>query len=399
VARRLLELHALAAQPRNQIQDLLWADLGAPEIPRKARREVARTLRIHDLYLSAERFDGLLERLWVLDDDPLGWLLGAADGLRAGIAQHVHRNPGDWSTEDLFEKLGAFEAPDRRFALFLEGLASSDVLPDEPAQRRFVDTVNGVLRGCGVELRETTTEGGYPVFGVTSTRLGGNRAPKNLIFASRDKPDIRFRSAVDNDIEIVSNADKVLVYDRPIGADGLRWRDLQLWWAAAQGIEDDQQAKRTLYLRLRESLPKTSPPQMLLFESFYSGFSKAVPDLPALLPEVWLHWDPKSVKERGPASLLRFRMDFLLLLPHGTRVVLEVDGRQHYATEDGHADTARYASMAAADRDLKLSGYDVFRFGAAELQGDAAPGMVKAFFSALFERFGVPVQTAYTTGG
>jgi ubiquinone/menaquinone biosynthesis C-methylase UbiE len=62
----------------------------------------------------------------------------------------------------------------------------------------------------------------------------------------------------------------------------------------------------------------------------------------------------------------------LLLLPHGTRVVLEVDGKQHYAAEDGQADTTRYASMVAADRELKLSRYEVFRFGGAELQGSRA---------------------------
>ncbi|GII32896.1 hypothetical protein [Planotetraspora mira] len=50
--------------------------------------------------------------------------------------------------------------------------------------------------------------------------------------------------------------------------------------------------------------------------------------LPALLPEVWLHWDPKTVRARGTEALLRFRMDFLLLLSRGQRVVLEVDGRQ-----------------------------------------------------------------------
>ncbi|MFB7225150.1 hypothetical protein [Streptomyces sp. NPDC056227] len=31
-------------------------------------------------------------------------------------------------------------------------------------------------------------------------------------------------------------------------------------------------------------------------------------DHPALLPEVWLHWDPKTVEERGPEALLRSRM-------------------------------------------------------------------------------------------
>lgn len=399
VATRLFQVYPPQAQERNAIQELLWADTAVPEIPKKARRDVARLLDVRDLYVSAERFEGLLNRLWILDDDPIELIFGGERSLRAQISKHVYRNPGDWSTEELFEKLGAFEASDRRFALFLEGLSSSDVLPDEPAQRRFVNTVNRILRQCGVELRESATDGGYPVFSIVSMRAGGNRSPKNLIFASSEKPDIRFRSAVDNDIEIVSNPDKVLIYDRPIGPDGLRWRDLQEWWAGAQGIEDDEQAKRTLYRRLRDSLPETSPPQRLLFESFFTGFGKAIPDLPALLPEVWLHWDPKTVKERGPDALLRFRMDFLLLLPHGTRIVVEVDGREHYATEGGQADTARYASMVAGDRDLKLSGYEVFRFGGPELQGDHGRDTVKRFFSELFRRYGVPVSTERVMGG
>jgi len=58
----------------------------------------------------------------------------------------VFRNPGDWSAEDLFEALDAFEAGDARFGKFLEGLASSDVIPDEPAQRRVADAVSRHLR-------------------------------------------------------------------------------------------------------------------------------------------------------------------------------------------------------------------------------------------------------------
>lgn len=394
LASRLLEFHPPAAQDRNALQDLLWSDTTAPAIPKKYRREVARARDIHDLYKSFKHFEQLLDRLWILDDDPLELLIGGTRSLRYRIYQHVHRNPGDWSTEELFEELGAFGSSDRRFALFLEGLASSEVLVDEAAQRDFVSAVNQVLLACSVELREVTTEGGYPVFTVVSKQTGSSRSPKNLIFASPEKPDIRFLSAVDNDIEIVSNAEKVLVFDQPIGAEGLRWRDLQAWWAETKGIEDDQEAKRTLYLRMRESLPQTSPPQLRLFESYYSGFRQAVPDLPALLPEVWLHWDPKTVKERGTDALLRFRMDFLLLLPHGTRVVIEVDGREHYSKEDGRADTSRYANMAAADRDLKLSGYDVFRFGGSELQDDSANSTVKTFFIALFKRYSVPLPRA-----
>ncbi|KGD42616.1 hypothetical protein DO72_5178 [Burkholderia pseudomallei] len=114
-----------------------------------------------------------------------------------------------------------------------------------------------------------------------------------------------------------------------------------------------------------------------------------MPNLPALLPEVWLHWDPRTVKERGPDALLRFRMDFLLLLPQGVRVVIEVDGKHHYADGAGCADVQRYAQMVKGDRELKLAGYEVFRFGAAELQAPTARADVKVFFDALFKRYGV----------
>jgi hypothetical protein len=45
--------------------------------------------------------------------------------------------------------------------------------------------------------------------------------------------------------------------------------------------------------------------------------------------------------------------------------------------------------MVAADRELKLAGYEVFRFGAEELHGEVAHETVKRFFDALFRKFGV----------
>lgn len=390
VARKLLIHHPPNATTRNQVQDLLWSDSSSPPIPKRYRRDVARRLNSEELYKDAQRFDELLERLWILDaDDWMNLLGGRPVGLRAEIQQHVHRNSEDWSTEVLFDKLGAYETSDKRFALFLEGLASADVRPDEAAQRHFVACINEPLHNCGVELRETAAEGGYPVFTLVSLHATTNGRPKNLIFASPDKPDLRFRDALNNDVEIVTNADKVLVYDRPIGNDGLRWNDLQQWWSEEEGIADTTQAKRSLYTRLKASLPSNSPPQTLLFEAFFEGFRSAVPNLPALLPEGWLHWDPRTVKERGPDALLRFRMDFLLLLPHGVRVVIEVDGKHHYADDTGNADVKRYSQMVKADRELKLVGYEVFRFGAAELQMPTAKADVKAFFEALFKRYGV----------
>ena len=65
----------------------------------------------------------------------------------------------------------------------------------------------------GNPLREMETDGGYPVFRVVLVGSARNRQPKNLVFAPQVKPDTRISDAIDNDIEIVEGADKVLVYD------------------------------------------------------------------------------------------------------------------------------------------------------------------------------------------
>lgn len=389
VAERLLANGQVAAATRTRLEDLLWAEASPPQIPKRTRRELARSVSLAELCRSEARFIALLDRFWELGADITGmeWFFPpSAQSLRNQIQQHVLRN-SDWSVEELFDHLGAFEAGDGRFARFLEAAVSADVLLDEPSQRLLVEAFNKHLRDAAIELRETSTDGGYPCFTMVSTRLAGNRRPKNIIFATLTKPDIRFQSAVDNDIEIVSG--EVLVYDRPTTTEGLRWRDLQSWWRDRQHITSNDEAKKSLYNRLRRSLPHNSRGQQNLFDLYHRILADAVQDLPALLPEVWLHWDPKTVSQRGPEALLRSRMDFLLLLPHGQRIVLEVDGSQHYSRDGGQRpDSAKYAAMMAGDRDLRLRGYEVFRFGHDELKDPAeAQALLKEFLPAMFRRF------------
>jgi very-short-patch-repair endonuclease len=81
-------------------------------------------------------------------------------------------------------------------------------------------------------------------------------------------------------------------------------------------------------------------------------------------------------------------MDFLLLLPNAQRVVLEVDGSQHFSKE-GAPSLTLYAEMVSADRELRLAGYEVYRFGANELVGAQAVATIERFFNGLWTRYDI----------
>lgn len=399
VAQRLLIADGMWPELRNQIQDVLWVGQ-EPIIWEKTRRNLAAALDIDDLVADPDRFERMLDRWWVLgtpspfegifpatDTSTLAQVFGPNSDsarLRKEIDRHVFRN-SDWSVERLFNELGAFEAVDRRFAGFLEDLVSHKVVVREDAQRRIVDAANLHLREVHLELREVDVDGGYPVFRLMGIGQSAAR-PKSLIFGSARKPDLRLSSTVDNEIEIVDSAD-ALVFDDLIGSEGLRWRDLQAWWTRHHPGCDETAAKKALYARLLNALPKDSPPQHRLFRAYHGIYGDRIPNLPALLPEVWLHWDPRTVRERGARALLGQRMDFLLLT-RNHRIVLEVDGVNHYTDEAGGPSPTAYARNAALDRSMRLRGYEVFRFGGAELHTDKqARSILTPFFRDLFDRY------------
>jgi hypothetical protein len=225
----------------------------------------------------------------------------------------------------------------------------------------------------------------------TSTAVRGvDGHLKNVIFASTGpKPKIVLRDAINNVIEVVENAETCLFYDRPLTDSGLSWGELVAWWRAMSSLNDQSDAEvgRNLYRRLAASL--ASEPERTLFRTYCARYGREAGDKqPALLPQVYLHYDPRTRKERGgqPSILMRERMDFLLLLPHGIRIVLEVDGKQHYAEEDT-ASPKLYSEMVAEDRKLRLRGYDVYRFGGYELTQTTAADMLQQFFDGLHARY------------
>ena len=287
--------------------------------------------------------------------------------------------------EDLLKNSNIDERLDKFFFLFLEQIVHPYVRSNSESGK-YLSIINEHLRKDNFQILPVSEISGEQVFKVYQNS-GIHDKVKNLIFAADGyKPEIVLDDALSNRIKIVKNSEYCLVYDQPIKSSGLLWVDLVKWWANSNKKEIDKEAARELNTRLSNSL--ASPPEQILFSTYYKNYSRDLKrKLPALIPQVYLHYDPYSIEQYGIHYLLRQRMDFLLLLSNSARIVIEVDGKQHYS-DDQIASPKKYAEMVSLDRDLKLLGYEVYRFGGYELM-ESNEKIITDFFNKLFIKHGI----------
>ena len=363
------------------------------------RRDTLKALNSLDsLFGDTDLFEGLS----VVASEPIsqGEDVFGLPTLAGRIRQHYLRNE-DWSHEQLLIECGVLSCAQSRFFRLIERLLDPVVRRGDE-QMRLADTLNEILSADDFRVVITGEKSRHPLYAIEriSSNVGGK--PKNLVFAAiNTKPDLYFIDAINNDIAI-RNATDALIYDEFLYESGLRWETLTHWWQTHEHFANLGEATSALYRRLLRSVKATdSPGQFALFDSYYREFPSRMKDkLPALIPEVYLHYDPRTLRERGADPvLLRQRMDFLVLLDHNVRIVLEVDGSQHYS-EAGRAAPAKYAEMAGEDRRLRLAGYELYRFGAAEFSdttsfegkitvGPRSRQVVMEFFNRLWLKYGI----------
>lgn len=334
-----------------------------------------------------------LRRLYDLDALPS---IDARFRAAAGdIFQHRVANPFDWDDDWIFTdtRFGLADSDDA-LVRFLAEMLHPAVRTDLTEVEELRVFLNSVLIHDGYEIAQAGDISGAPVFEGRRTGSGVRGSMKNIIFAAiGPKPEIVIDDAVNNDLRIVRNGQNCLIYDRPLTAHGLTWRDLAAWWADREQLtgQPDKVISRSLYRRLLGSIETGNDAERRIFTSYAERFVAHGADIPALLPQVYLHYDPYTKARYQPGTsppLPRQRMDFLLLLPNRIRIVIECDGRQHYADDAGKASPRRYAAMMAADRDLRLKGYEVYRFGGAELTDTPATRQrLDTFFDRLAERY------------
>jgi hypothetical protein len=265
------------------------------------------------------------------------------------IGHHCISDPDDWEADWIWH--------DERFALsdgdddllrFLAEMLHPAVRTDADEVQRLQAWLNEALAHDRYELTVVDTISGAPVFAARTIGTGVPGAMKNLFFAADGlKPEFVLGDAINNDLLVVKNGEFCLQYDQPLGAAGLTWDNLINWWRTQVPFPEgatDQAVGRALYKRLSASLhhdpdrPEWVSPERQVFRAYCRRYpiDGTGARYPALIPQVYLHLDPRTRRERGgrDSVLGRERMDFLLLLPRGVRIVVEVDGQQHYAEGD-----------------------------------------------------------------
>ena len=298
--------------------------------------------------------------------------------------------PTRTNTSELLKKLRFNEWPDQRFCQFIERVVHPEV-QQKDQQKHFAMILNGLLKVDGFELNQIDKQGGLPVYKVKKINSGVDGTPKYIIFASSGpKPDIVIEDTVNMDIRVVENLGECLIYDKFPPDGDLTWKMLLEWWGEKNNLDiREKEIRQKFGLRLQKSLQ--SEPEKKFFNAYFKIFKNKLGDnLPALLPQVYLHYDPRNRNERGIPIFVRQRMDFLILLRNSNRIVIEIDGKQHYSDEVGRASPQKYAEMISEDRRIKLLGYEIFRFGGAEFVDDTKLiENITTFVNGLFLLYGI----------
>lgn len=356
--------------------------LSGPEVSDLTRRLILNELGRYELFGEYHKIVDELETIFPLSEMTSQW----GGTVKSALIQHCIRNQ-DLSNDHVFEEIKVISCSRSLFFEFLEKVVHPNSRRNAE-QQEVVDTINPHLKKDGYHLIQSGSISGYPLFKIVPLAGGVAGSPKNLIFAADGaKPELVLTDAINNDIQIVKNADKCLVYDRPISSSGLTKQEMLEWWQDLQKIDDNAQARKSLVERLKRSL--ASDGERNLFAVYYKTFKATGDNFPALIPQVYLHYDPYTIKQLGGLNrLVRQRMDFLILFSAKDRVVIEVDGSQHFA-ENGEPSLRKYADMVEADRDLRLAGYEIYRFGSNELVGAGSETKIQDFFTRLMRKHGL----------
>ena len=228
-----------------------------------------------------------------------------------------------------------------------------------------INNAEGYIVGENFDLPNLIID--EPIF----TLVSGNKFEhiRFLIFgAARTKPDIIVKDVLDGNLKVLNDSD-VLVYDDEI-KESLTYADFKIWWSKNKN-------KYSWYTPTSQM----NEIELQVQEYYRQHYSDDI--FPVLIPQVYLHYDPKDKETRRKykynENLIFQRMDFLILYKN-RRVIIEIDGETHTPEKN----LERYSKQLEYDRTMKFLGYDIFRLGGYELTKNFEK-TVKDFFENLMQ--------------
>lgn len=362
----------------------LYLDQFKSPLTSENRKKISKTLALYDFF-GEKDFISSIQKYFNIDgyNNDLGKRL---DYSRVKVLTNSTFGNQKFTNSDVFKYIGAYDCSTTHFLWFLEFLLDPSHR-SEQANKELVNRLNEIIGNDGYEIIVDQDSKIFRTKYIITEKIKNPiKVPKQIIFASKNvKPDFGITDVLDGDISLISDANS-LNYDQKI-YDHLTWQQLEDWWE-----DNNLEINKSLKKRLIECLD--SEAEIMFFEAYFRNFGFLGDKLPALLPQLYVAYDPVSAKDLpNGKTRIRQRIDFLMILPNLKRVIIEIDGKHHYAREDGRADTKRYADMVRIDRELRLRGYEVYRFGGAEFYNDQntpeenSVSVVKDFFTTLFKQY------------
>lgn len=315
------------------------------------------------------------------------------------IARHMDRF-NDWDFIYLFNTvLNLYKAPDEVFIRFCEEYVNPIISRDDDISQKCIEAINHGLSSAGLSLQEADVVASKIKYKVVPVNHGVQKPIKNIIFAAKYKPDIVLDNALENDIQVIK-ANGALVYDQGIPSEGISWETLKHWYELLE-IDNTEEDLIELFYNCLDS-----EPERMFYKAYISYLKKHGENIPALIPQVYMYYDPKAKKQREWKIFEHQKMDFMMIISPTQRVVFEIDGSQHYAEDDivpgtqykHYASPSRYAEMMQAHRKMVLAGYDVYRFGGRELWVNESItektifSNINEFFDMLFDKYHVDIK-------
>lgn len=182
--------------------------------------------------------DKFLNRIWDLKNMPS---ISREINREEDILRHMVRN-NDWTYGELLKDvLKVIYVSDCTFKRFMEELVYPDVHSEE-RQKQYVTGLNSFLRIDGYSLLCSNFISGNPVYTLQKNVRGVGNEIKNIIFAGiGGKPDIVLDDSLSNTIKMIENGADCLVYNQPISAKGLTWKELVTWWGNVDEYDESVQ--------------------------------------------------------------------------------------------------------------------------------------------------------------